>query len=67
MTRLEEIKKQIADDPDAAAAMLLAWEEELSKVMPEDFKDWWQNSRCEWPLVARLVIEGLREARDDAF
>lgn len=37
------------------------WEEELSAVMPADFKDWWQNDRSEWPLVARLVIESLRK------
>lgn len=37
------------------------WEEELSKVMPADFKDWWQNAKSEWPLVARLVIESLRK------
>ena len=34
------------------------WQSELSKVMPPDFKDWWHNSKTEWPLVARLVIEG---------
>ena len=37
---------------------LTAWHTELSKVMPPDFKDWWENSKAEWPLVARLVIEG---------
>ena len=34
-----------------------AWQTELSKVMPPDFKDWWENSKAEWPLVARWVIE----------
>ena len=37
---------------------LQAWQTEISKVMPPDFKDWWENSKAEWPLVARLVIEG---------
>ena len=37
---------------------LAQWQAELSKVMPPDFKDWWENSKAEWPLVARLVIEG---------
>ena len=45
---------------------LAAWEAELSKVMPPDFKDWWQNSKAEWPLVARLVIEGKNRERDAA-
>ena len=40
---------------------LQAYDDELSKVMCPDFKDWWQNSKDEWPLVARLVIEGLRK------
>lgn len=40
---------------------LLTWETELSKVMPPDFKDWWQNSKKEWPEVARLVIEAHRK------
>jgi len=45
----------------AAEAKLAKWESELSKVMPADFKDWWQNSRDEWPEVASMVIEGLRK------
>lgn len=36
------------------------WQSELSKVMPPDFKDWWQNSPREWPIVARRCIENLR-------
>jgi len=38
-----------------------AYDEELSKVMPPDFKDWWQNNKVEWPLIARFTIERLRE------
>lgn len=36
---------------------LVSWQTELSKVMPADFKDWWENSKAEWPLIARLAIE----------
>jgi hypothetical protein len=43
---------------------LQAYDEELSKVMPKDYKDWWQNSKDEWPLVARLVIEDLEKDRE---
>jgi len=45
----------------AAEVKLAQWETELSRVMPSDFKDWWQNSRDEWPEVASMVIEGLRK------
>ena len=43
---------------------LKAYDEELSKLMPSDYKDWWENSKDEWPLVARLMIEDLREERE---
>ena len=43
---------------------LQAYDEELSKVMPKDYKDWWQNSKDECPLVARLVIEDLEKDRE---
>ena len=32
--------------------------------MPKDYKDWWQNSKDEWPLVARYVIESLEKDRE---
>lgn len=52
-------------DPAAHLAGLSAaiehWESELSAVMPPDFKDWFQNDKSEWPVVARQVIESLRE------
>ena len=31
------------------------------EVMPPDFKDWHENSRQEWPLIAAMTIESLRE------
>jgi hypothetical protein len=43
---------------------LQAYDEELSKVMPPDFKDWHQNSKDERPEIARWVIENLRKDRD---
>jgi hypothetical protein len=46
------------------AERLKAYDEEISKEMPLDFKDWWENSKEEWPLIARLVIENLRKDRD---
>lgn len=67
MTRREEIKQMMVTDPDAVVDLLLAWEEEMSKEMPADFKDWWQNSREEWPSVARHVIQSLREREQLAW
>jgi len=57
----------VGTDPDSVADMLVAWETELSKVMPTDFKDWWQIDRKEWPLVARLTIEGRRKSEELAW
>jgi cephalosporin-C deacetylase-like acetyl esterase len=39
---------------------LKAYDEEISKEMPKDFKDWWENSKEEWPLIARYVLERRR-------
>lgn len=40
---------------------LSAYDEELSKEMPLDYKDWWESSKSEWPEVARMTLEGRRE------
>ena len=65
--RRDAIMELIATDPGAVADMLVAWETELSKVMPADYKDWWQNSKEEWPMVARMSIEGLRKREQLAW
>jgi hypothetical protein len=65
--RHEEVMEMIKTDPAAVADMLVSWETELSKVMPRDFKDWWQNSKTEWPLIARMTIESLREREQFAL
>ena len=59
--RHKAIMELITTNPGAVADMLVTWETELSKVMPADYKDWWQNSKEEWPMVARMSIESLRE------
>lgn len=46
------------------SATVEQWEAALSAVMPADFKDWWQNSRTEWPAVAAAVIQAQRADRD---
>jgi hypothetical protein len=38
--------------------------EELSKVMPKDFKDWFQNTQEELPIIARIVIENLKKENE---
>lgn len=40
------------------------WIEELNQVMPQDYKDWWQNSDKEKPLITRLTIENLIKRED---
>ncbi len=46
---------------------LQRYDDELSSVMPEDYKDWWQNSKEEWPEVAKGSIESLREREQYAW
>ena len=41
------------------------WLLEIGQVMPKDFKDFWENSPEEWPLVTRLVIENLRKRSEE--
>lgn len=54
------------DNPEWASLLMDAsdalrkWEYELSKVMPPDYTGWWENSRSEWPVVARATIESIR-------
>jgi hypothetical protein len=38
--------------------------EELSKVIPTDFKDWFQNSPEELPIIARNMIEDLKKENE---
>jgi hypothetical protein len=46
---------------------LQRYDDEISKEMPKDYKDWWKNSKEEWPLVARLTLEGRRESIDQLY
>ncbi len=47
-------------------ARLKRYDDLLSSVMPADFKDWHQNSKEEWPEIAKAVIENQREQMEDA-
>lgn len=65
-----DIVKQQRDDLEkikSELARLQRYDDELSSVMPEDYKDWWQNSKEEWPLVAKSSIESLREREEIAW
>ena len=55
-----------ASDFEAITRQLAEWETEVGLEMPTDFKDWWQNSKNEHPLVARLVLENRRKELADA-
>lgn len=63
-SRTEEHPFVPADIARALERQLHRLESELSKVMPPDFKDWWQNSKDEWPVVARLVLEARKESEE---
>jgi hypothetical protein len=56
---LQQIKSELA--------RLQRYDEEISSVMPKDYKDWWQNSKEEWPIVAKSSIESLREREELAW
>jgi len=43
---------------------LQRYDEELTKVMNPDFKDWHENSKEEYPEIAAWVITNLREQLD---
>lgn len=61
--KLNEAVEKITD----LEKKLAKWESELSSAMPPDFKDWHENSKEEWPEVARSVIVSLREREAFAF
>lgn len=48
-------------------AALATWESAITAVMPDDLKDWHENSRAEWPAVAAGVITALRADRDEGW
>ena len=58
-TNLLKIKSELA--------RLQRYDEELSSAMPKDYKDWWQGSKEEWPLIAKSSIESLREREEIAW
>lgn len=62
-----DISKLSPEAIENELARLKRYDEELSAVMPKDFKDWWQNSKGEWSIVARGVIESLREREELAW
>jgi hypothetical protein len=52
---------------DLCTQKLMAWEDELSSVMPKDFTDWWQTDRSEWPMVTTSLIRMLKADNDRAW
>lgn len=48
-------------------ARLQRYDDEISKVMPKDYKDWWQNSKEDWPELAAFSIDKLRMEVDEAY
>lgn len=66
LENLNKIKDLITNTTDELAR-LKRYDEELSAVISKDYKDWWENSKEEWPIVARGVIESLREREELAW
>lgn len=56
------VKQQLEDlqQIKSELARLQRYDEELSSVMPNDYKDWWQGSKEEWPIIAKSSIESSR-------
>lgn len=51
---------------EKAEARVAEYERLLSAEMPEDFKDWWKNSKAEWPLVAATALRMRRQRAEEA-
>lgn len=67
---ISEAENRASLNLDRAANLLERldrYDQALSAVMPSDFKDWWENSKDEWPDVAAGVIENLRKREELAW
>ena len=53
--------RKLRAENEALVKRLADYDTRLTEVMPEDFKDWHQNSKDEWPLIAAGTIKRLRE------
>ena len=63
---VEELRRK-QDEINILNQKLIAWEDELSTEMPPEFKDWWQNDRAEWPMVATALIRSLKADNERAW
>jgi hypothetical protein len=64
---LEEAKEEITRlkaERDEGLRLISDYELRLSAEMPIDFKDWYRNSRKDWPEVAASVIRNAREEEE---
>ncbi len=65
-TLAKELRRK-QDEINILAQTLRKWEDELSTEMPPEFKDWWQNDRAEWPMVATALIRSLKADNERAW
>ena len=63
---IEELRRK-QDEVNILNQKLTSWEDELSTEMPPEFKDWWQNDRAEWPMVATALIRSLKADNERAW
>jgi len=55
------------DQQDSELKRLAEYDNLLTEEMPDDYKDWHQNSKSEWPELAVLTIRNLRERENWAL
>lgn len=65
-TLIQELRRK-QDEINILNQKLIAWEDEISEVMPDDFSDWWQNDRSEWPMIAAACIKSLKTDNERAW
>jgi len=65
-TLSKELRRK-QDEINSLTQTLRKWEDELSTEMPPEFKDWWQNDRAEWPMVATALIRSLKADNERAW
>lgn len=56
----EQYASEIRSEFESQLARLRAYDDQLTAVMPQDFKDWHENSFAERPEIAAAVIKNLR-------
>lgn len=65
-TLAQELRRK-QDEINILNQKLIAWEDKLSDVIPDDFSDWWQSDRAAWPVIAAACIQSLKADNERAW